>query len=341
MSRLHPIVSTLIGAAALLSSAQATHAAPRSVAPAYRREAATARPGDNLPVYATYDEWLIVPEQNLYLPVIDELGRNLRDADTAVGNHEPRVAAAALRRASTYMRSLPTVDTKGRAALEQNARALDALAHELDRKVIEPRRLVDAYRRAYETEVASYWAHVGDDQWRRISRRSSRHLERAVTEFPTDPRAAADDLRKAEAYLRLDESRHSTFLLRRAERKLTQLADRIDRGEVHDVTSVEDAAADGEHALAQMHYEEALMAWKDRKEAVAKRELRETADHLRRAAQRANAELKAAADSLEHETQRLVSEAKTTWSETAKRVEQDLKEARDALRRLGNRITRG
>jgi hypothetical protein len=341
MSRHRPIVASLIGAAASLANAPAVYAAPRSDSPAYRHEAATARPGGNLPVYAAYDEWLIVPEQTLYLPVIDELGRNLRDADTAVHSHEPKAAAAALRRASTYMRSLPTADAKGRAALEQNARSLDALAHDLDRGKIEPGRLVDAYRRAYETEVTYYWTHVSDDQWRPISRRSSRHLERAVAEFPRDPRAAADDLRKAEAYLRLDEGRHSTFLLRRAERKLTQLADRIDRGQAKDVAIVEDAAADGEHALAQMHYEQALMAWKDRKEAVAKAELRETADHLRRAAKQADAELRAAADSLEQETHRLVSEAKTTWSETAKRVEQDLKDARDTLRRLGHRITRG
>ena len=73
MSRLRPIVSTFIGVAALLLGAQAAHADPRSVSPAHRREAATARPGNSLPVHATYDEWLIVPEQNLYLPVIDDL----------------------------------------------------------------------------------------------------------------------------------------------------------------------------------------------------------------------------------------------------------------------------
>jgi hypothetical protein len=342
MSPRNRIALTLIGAVSALATAQSSLAAPRSVSPASKAATTTTSSPENLPVYGTYDEdWLMVADQGLYLPVIDELGRHLRDANMAANSHEPKAAAMSLRRASTYLRSLPTVDAQGRAALEQSARDLDALAHQLDRGVIDAKRLANAYRRAYEAEVTCYWAHVSGDDWHPISRRSTRYLERAVDEFPKDPRAAADDLRKARAYLRLDELRHSTFLLRRSERKLAELGNQVDEGKIHDVRSVEDAAADAEHALAQMHYERALMAWKDRKEAVAKAELRETADHLTRAAKRANGELKAAADSLERETRRLVSEAKTTWSETTQRVEQDLEKARDTLRRLGHRITQG
>ncbi len=320
--------SALIGALAgalVLGASAVSQARPRL--PSAESAAATAE----LPNLTRYDDWLIISEQGLYLPVIDELGDHLRAAELATRRHQPQAAAVSLRRASTLLRSLPDVSGKaGRDAREATARELDSAAEELERGIIDPKRLAASYRRAIDTDVAQYWSHVSFEQWQPISGRSARHVDRATSELRTEPRAAAEDLRKAQAYLRLEELRHPAFLLRRAEHKLGQLADGVEKGRITQPDALEVGAAATEQALAQVHYEDALTAWKNHEEARAKQELRAMSEHLNRAAARANTELKAAVDSLD----RMVSDAKASLADTFKRAE-------DAWRRLRGRALHG
>jgi hypothetical protein len=284
----------------------------------------------------------LVESENLYLPVIDELGQDLLAANLAVKAGKPPEGAPGLRSGAAYLLSLRPPDAKGKAALASAAKELNSLAQDLERGQVDAKRLARAYQQAFQADVTGHWVLVDTEEtWLSYSNRPGLHLARALDELKTDPRAAATDIRQANSYLGVEELRRPNDLLRSAVQELAVLADQVEQGKVKDPSRIEDAIADSGHALAATHYHVAVDAWQRHNQSLASRELKESVAHLKHAVGRVNAETRAAVLALDRDAEILVKDAKGDVSAFAKRVEAELKQVKAELGKLRSKPNQG
>jgi hypothetical protein len=308
------------------SSARAQPAA--SAAPAVT---AKAEPG-----ILEREAWVLVETENLYIPVIDDLGQNLLVANAAVKNGKTKQAAANLRNGAAYLLALHPPEAKAKSALAPAAKELNSVAQDLESgHVVDAKRLAQTYKDAFHADVTGHWTVVEvEETWLSYSRHPSLHLDRALNEVNTNPRAAAMDIREANSYLRVEELRHRNDVLHSAIQELDELADQVEQGKVKDPARIEDAIADSGHALAATHYHVAVDAWQRHDQLLASRQLKESVAHLKRAVGRTTAETKAAVEGLERDAEILVKDTKSDVAAFAKRVESQLRQVKAEIGRL-------
>jgi hypothetical protein len=281
-----------------------------------------------------HEQWLVVPGRHGYLPVLDRVDRNLRAAQFAAEQGRAAQAAATLRRSSTILRSLPTRDDYARQSADDAARSLDATAGELDRGIADWPALWRALRAAQAADVQAYWSHASSRRWLPISFRPDQHLDRAVTEMPRDPRAAATDLREANAYLRVEDMRHATFQLRRAEQGIDRAIVMLDNGRVDNRHQIDDVLLRADRALAQAHYDEATPATQRHHGWSLRRELRTMAGYVHGAALRVDDGLKQSARALDRDVASVASDVRAATTRVARQARHEFRRANDVLHRV-------
>ena len=277
------------------------------------------------------DAWLLVEDDALTIPVIDKLGRDLLAADSAVKTGKPQQAARNLRDGAAYLLTLHPTEAKANGAIASATKELNAVAKDLDGGHVDTKRLARAYRQAFDADVNGYWATLEFAAWQPYSNRPAQHLDRALTEFKTDPHAAATDIRKANSYLQMEDTRHPNDLLASTVQELDDLADRVSQGKVKEASQIEDAIADSGHALAATHYQVAVNAWKRHDQALASRELEQSVRHLKRAARRADAKTLTAIMALNRDAEVLVKDVQGDVAAFTRRVEAELKQVKAEL----------
>jgi hypothetical protein len=278
------------------------------------------------PPFRGDEAWVLVEDENIYIPVIDDLGQDLLIADAAVRTGKNQDAAASFRNAATYLLAmgvLPDAQTNIASA----AKELNALAQDLEHGKVDSKRLARVYQQAFDADLAGQWivAEI-EDSWQPYSRRPGQHLDRAFRELKADPHAAAVDIREANSYLRVEALRHSNELLQSAINELADLADQVERGKVRDPSRIEDAIEDSGHALASTHYHVAVDARERHDHSMASRQLKESVAHLKHAASRAEAKTKAAVEALGRDADILLNDTKTDMVAFSKRVDGVLKQ---------------
>jgi hypothetical protein len=286
-----------------------------------------------MPAFREKEAWVLVESENIFIPVIDDLGQDLLVADAAAKGKKYREAAASLRDGATYLLSLGApAEAKAKADLTSAVKALNSAAEDLDLGHFDAKRLARVYQQAFDADLSAQWIVMNiEDSWQPYSQRPGEHLERALNEFKTNPRAAATDIREANSYLRVEELRHPNDLLSSAVQELATLADQVDHGKVKDPSRIEDAIADSGHALASTHYHVAVDAWERHDQSMASRQLKASVLHLKHATSRAKADTKAAAEALGRDADILLNDTKADLVAFSKRMDVVLKQFKAEL----------
>lgn len=286
--------------------AQTTHAAPAQSAPAAK---ATAPPQARA---AT--DW-IEYEDTTYTPVVDDVSSDLAAARSAMMAKDKDKAAASLQAAARALqgqadrvgqleRERAAADMK--LARDTHAR-LDALVKKIDAsadqvragKLVTTAQLDKTIDRAARADLDRRWLVSDVTAWYPVTEEPQRHFSSAAALYAKkDYKAAAAEVRRASAYLRLESARavgDAKSSLVAADAALDRTAHALETGAASSEKSLDQVFAQAEHALAVAHRAKAAEDWSRKAYDKAGYELKAAAHGLDSAAGWTSAKASAAA----------------------------------------------
>lgn len=311
--------TTLVAAAAALAFAQlpltaaAQNAKP--AAPASAPTAVAVASSAKAPVMAKSPTDWIEYDDATYTPVLDDVSQALANARAALAKKDNAKAAEAM---TTAARALEAqADRAGRIdrqraaadiklARETHARMvaltkrLDATAAQIKAgKVISTAALDKTLDKAARADMERRWLVTDVTGWYPVADEPQRHFGAAIEAFAKkDYKAAATEVRKAAAYVRLESARavgDAKKGLDAADADLEKTAKALDRGAVKAEKEIDKVFANANHALALAHRAKAAESWAHKAYDQAGYELKAAAHGLESAAAWTGAEAKAAA----------------------------------------------
>ncbi len=259
-------------------------------------------------------DWIAYDDAT-YTPVLDDVSRALADARVALAKKDNAKAAEAMsaaaralqvqaERAGKYDRQQAAADMK--LARETHARMV-ALTKKLDAAAAQIKagklvttaaldRILDKTARA---DLERRWLVTDVSHWYPVADEPQRHFGTAVADFAKkDYPAAATEIRKAAAYLRLESARavgQARQGLEAADADLERLAHALDKGAIRTEADMHRTFADADHALALAHRAKAAESWAHKSYDQAGYELKSAAQGLESAAVWAGTAAKSAA----------------------------------------------
>lgn len=311
---------TPLAAAVLMAAATMAQAAPARTdhdpAAASRPEARHAGPPATKSAAAEKSptDWIEFDDLR-FTPVVDPVTRDLADARKALDRHEPKKAAVALRSAARRLVHLGKADARTDQALAKldaaeataTRKRMDALAARLETTAtdVEAGRIPTraAFDRSMDQisrdDLDQRWLVTDVETWYAVSDEPQKHFAAARQDFDRkDMKAAAREVRKAAAYLRLEGVRakgDALTALDAAEAELDGTAAALEHGAVDSVKSLDRAFAMASRALATAQRAEARASWGKDARIMTAYELKAAARSLEGAAAWTTGEMKAAA----------------------------------------------
>jgi hypothetical protein len=315
--------TTLIAAAAVLAFAQlpltaaaqsAKPAAPAS-ATTSATTAAAASSTAKAPVVAKSPTDWIEYDDATYTPVLDDVSQALATARAALAKKDNAKAAEAM---TTAARALEAqADRAGRVDRQRAAadmklarethtrmvaltKKLDATAAQIKAgKVVSTAALDKTLDKAARADMERRWLVTDVTGWYPVADEPQRHFGAAVEAFAKkDYKAAATEVRKAAAYMRLESARavgQAKTGLDDAGSELEKTAKALDKGAIKAEKDMDTAFANANHALALAHRAKAAESWAHKAYDQAGYELKAAAQGLENAAAWTGAEAKSAA----------------------------------------------
>lgn len=210
------------------------------------------------------NDWIVI-EDTTYIPVLDDFGRSLLDARANFVKKDNKAAASDLRKSAEILKKeAPATSRSNQEAITAATNELNRLADSIDKGDVKSVKQVDAViNNAYKADTESDWLVV--DEWAAYPDEPDQHFRRASDNFARkDYRAAATEIRKGVAFLRLEAGRataDSKASLQSSAQELSQFADKVEKGAVRDAKEMNQAFAGANHALAQAHYRNASESW--------------------------------------------------------------------------------
>jgi hypothetical protein len=138
-----------------------------------------------------------------------------------------------------------------------------------------------------KTSKASNPVVIDEEVWVVLVDEPAHHFSRAYEDFlKKDWKSSADEIRTANAYLKLEKTRatdEGKQALSASIQELDKLADNVESGSVSSIKSLDEAFARAHLALAKHHYLKAADAWKNKQTKIAGEALRASAYHLEQA----------------------------------------------------------
>ncbi len=311
--------TTLIAAAVVLAFAQLPlTAAAQSAKPgatASSPAAAAATSTAKAPVVAKSPTEWIEYDDATYTPVLDDVSQALANARTALAKKDNAKAAEAM---TTAARALEAqADRAGRVDRQRAAadmklarethtrmvaltKKLDATAAQIKAgKVVSTGALDKTLDKAARADMERRWLVTDVTGWYPVADEPQRHFGAAVEAFAKkDYKAAATEVRKAAAYVRLESARavgQAKTGLDAAGAGLEKTAQALDKGAIKAEKDLDTAFANANHALALAHRAKAAESWAHKAYDQAGYELKAAAQGLESAATWTGAEAKSAA----------------------------------------------
>jgi hypothetical protein len=315
--------TTLIAAAAVLAFAQLPlTAAAQSAKPAVPASATTsattaaaASSTAKAPVVAKSPTDWIEYDDATYTPVLDDVSQALATARAALAKKDNAKAAEAM---TTAARALEAqADRAGRVDRQRAAadmklarethtrmvaltKKLDATAAQIKAgKVVSTVALDKTLDKAARADMERRWLVTDVTGWYPVADEPQRHFGAAIEAFAKkDYKAAATEVRKAAAYVRLESARavgQAKTGLDAAGSELEKTAKALDKGAVKAEKDMDTAFANANHALALAHRAKAAESWAHKAYDQAGYELKAAAQGLESAAAWTGAEAKSAA----------------------------------------------
>lgn len=243
--------------------------------------------------------WIAYPDSS-YTPVVDDVSRDLAAARVALAAKDFSTSAAELRLAATELRAQSEIATKierfqaqfeiedaRRTASQLVAAAakLDTTADAMDagnvRTQTQLDQIIDGATRA---DMERRWLVADVTAWYPASEGAQNQFTDAANDYAKqDYRSAAEDIRKASAYVRLEADRASGAARRGLDSSAAQLdalASSTERGATRSAQVMAAEFARTNHALALDHRSKAVASWSHDEYAKTGYELKAAADGM-------------------------------------------------------------
>ena len=308
---------TVLSAAVLVAVAQIPFSASAQ-APQTPPAAATAVKSATIakvPVTAkTPADW-IEYEDTTVTPVVDDVSRNLAEARAALAKKDNPKAAEAMQAAARALEAegdrAAKIDRRRAAAdlklakdthtkLAALSKKLDATAAQIKAGKVPTKAALDkTLGKAARADLERRWFVTDVTTWYPVTEEPQRHFGAAVAAVAKkDYKAAAGEVRKAAAYVRLESARVAGSVkagLEAAAAELAKTAQALDRGAIKGEKEMGRTFAAANHALALAHRARAADMWARKSYDDAGYELKAAAHGLESAAGWVGGEAKTAA----------------------------------------------
>lgn len=245
-------------------------------------------------------DWYVVDDTQ-FIPVLDGLGEHMLAARNSFLKKDNKAAAMHVREGATF---LTKEESKARAEDREKLKAtvtdLNTLAASLDKGAVKEVRQIDtAYAKAHQTDTERLWVIADEQTWGPYIEEPDAHFSKAHDSFlKQDYKAAATEIRKAVAYVKLESGRavtDSQKALNASAQELETLAKDVEKGTVKDVKKLDDTFARADQSLAKSHYVKASESWGKKLYDKTGYELKAATHSLEKAASWAGNEASAAA----------------------------------------------
>jgi len=285
--------------ATVLILAGTAYAQPGSVADnrAAKTPVVTASPNASKPEISPKppEDWIVVQED--YIPVIDDVSRKLQSARKAFLMKDAAGAATDMRATAELL----SQETSGVArGLKENIDVamtqLSALATDLDsKKTVGVKRFDAVIATAHRADLASGWMVVDESSWYPYIEEPNRHFQNAQKAFlAKDYAKAAQEIRKGEAFVKLEASRASGDVqhsLNSSAEELEKLAvDMTSNRRERSIVEEDQSWGRADRALAQSHQVQAKASWQKKETTKAGYEMKAAALNLEESAEWAGGE---------------------------------------------------
>jgi len=212
------------------------------------------------------DEWYVVDETQ-FIPVLDDLGRHMLAARNSFLKKDNKAAAMHVREGAAFLtKEESKAREEDREKLKASAADLNNLAAGVEKGSVKGVKQIDtAYAKAHQADTERLWVIADEQIWAPYIEEPDSHFRRAHDDFlKKDYKAAATEIRKAVAYVKLEGGRaamDSQKALNASAQELETLANGVEKGTVKDVKKLDDAFARADQALAKSHYVKASESW--------------------------------------------------------------------------------
>lgn len=220
---------------------------------------------------------------------------------------------------------------------------LDATAAQLEAgKITTASQLDKTLDRAARADLERRWLVTDVTTWYPVAQEPQRHLTVAIQDYAKkDYKAAAAEVRKASAYVRLESARavgEAKAGLDSADTTLEQSARALDKGAIEDAKTLDTAFAKAEHALALAHRARAADSWVRKSYDKAGYELKASAQDLESAASWTGGKAKSTAASAATDARAIGEKLASGGVWTRNEVANGFESLGSALNRIGRSI---
>lgn len=298
-------VLTLLGAACSKSSNDADSTAAKTPGAATSQSASKSEIAPKTP-----EDWIIVQDED-YIPIIDDLSRKLQSARKAFMTKDPATAAADIRASADLLSKETSGASQGlKENIDLTMKQLSALAADLDsKKTVEVERFDAVIATAHRADLDRNWLVLDESSWYPYIEEPDRHFQNAhQSRFAKDYAKAAQEIRKGEAFVKLEASRASGDVkdsLNSSAQELEKLAVDTQRGTAKDVAEADSTFRRADHALAQSHQVKAKESWAKKETVRAGYEMKAAALLLEQSANWAGSEAKSGVSAVVKDTRTL------------------------------------
>jgi len=246
----------------------------------------------------TADEWIVVQNED-YIPVIDDVSRKLQSARKAFMMKDPAGAATDLRATAKLLsKETSSVSSGLKENIDAATKQLSELATDLDsRKTVGVKRFDAVIGTAHRADLATDWVVVDQSSWYPYIEEPDRHFRNAHQSLlGKDGEKAAQEIRKGEAFVKLEASRargdvqHSLNLSAQELEKLA--ADMTNNRRERSIVEADQSFGRADRALAQSHQVRAKGSWQKKDTAKTGYEMKAAALNLKESSGWAGSETK-------------------------------------------------
>ncbi len=254
-------VTSLLGAASSKSSNDAGSTAAETPLAATSRSASKPEITPKTP-----EGWIMVQDED-YIPVIDDLSRKLQSARKAFVAKDTTTAAANIRAGADLLsKETPGASQRLKENIDVTVEQLNALAADLDtKKTVGVKRFDAVIAKAHRADLDCDWLVIDESSWYPYIQKPDRHFQNAHQSLLTkDYAKAAQEIRKGEAFVKLEASRGSGGVkpsLNSSAQELEKLAIDTQSGAVKDVAEADNTFGRADQPLAQSHQAKAKESW--------------------------------------------------------------------------------
>ena len=260
-------------------------------------------------VSKTPEDWIVV-QDDYYIPVIDDLSRTLRSARQAFMMKDPATAAVHVRGAAALLSEEPSgASRKVKENIDLTMKQLSALAADLDSKrTVEAKRFDAVLAAAHRADLEGDRL-VDESYWYPYIEEPDRHFQNAHQAFlAKDYEKAAQEIRKGEAYVKLEAGRASgdvNHSLNSSAQELEKLAVDMRRKAANNLSEMDNSFRRADRALAQSHQIKAKESWSKKETVRAGYEMKAGALLLEQSADWAGTEAKSGVSAIVRDTRML------------------------------------